>query len=364
MGLVQDVLSSFFPDKTDKSAKKQEQRANIEPNTDDVISYETVKRSGKLTQVAHHKRLYGKQPSFVDHLPWGEYLAQEGVMLLDDGRSVGVVFDLKPIGTEGRSEEYLSRIRGLVKDAIQDSFDELDTYPYVVQFYCQDEKDLRSYVEQLKDYIAPEIQATAFTQEWLKNTEKHLKDISKPGGLFVDDQITNTIWAGRIRRTRMVIYRYVEKNEEHSAIESLNNACERIVGALTTAGLQLIRQNGEQLHQWLLRWFNPNPSAYFNLENSVCYDKLHQPITDGELPFSVMILVKICFITNRKVKIITGILTAYRTKWLWSIIYVIIQQSGILPAKSNGGKTLMLCLIYCQNPRLWQRLSLSIRKIN
>lgn len=285
MGLVQDVLSSFFPDKTDKSAKKQEQRANIEPNTDDVISYETVKRSGKLTQVAHHKRLYGKQPSFVDHLPWGEYLAQEGVMLLDDGRSVGVVFDLKPIGTEGRSEEYLSRIRGLVKDAIQDSFDELDTYPYVVQYYCQDEKDLRSYVEQLKDYIAPEIQATAFTQEWLKNTEKHLKDISKPGGLFVDDQITNTIWAGRIRRTRMVIYRYVEKNEEHSAIESLNNACERIVGALTTAGLQLIRQNGEQLHQWLLRWFNPNPSAYFNLENSVCYDKLHQPITDGELPF-------------------------------------------------------------------------------
>ncbi len=66
-------------------------------------------------------------------------------MLLDDVRSVGVVFDVKPIGTEGRGEDYLSRVRSLVKDALQDSFDELDNYPYVVQFYCQDEQDLRPY---------------------------------------------------------------------------------------------------------------------------------------------------------------------------------------------------------------------------
>ncbi|THA20640.1 hypothetical protein E5361_10200, partial [Histophilus somni] len=62
----------------------------------------------------------------MDYLPWGEFLEQEGVMLLDDVRSVGVVFDVKPIGTEGRGEDYLSRVRSLVKDALQDSFDELD----------------------------------------------------------------------------------------------------------------------------------------------------------------------------------------------------------------------------------------------
>ncbi|SUB34449.1 conjugative transfer ATPase TraC-like, PFL family [[Pasteurella] mairii] len=284
MGLMQDVLSSFFPDKADKPAKKSERRTNIEPNADDVIGNETVKRSGKLTQAAHHKRLYGKQPSFVDYLPWGEFLEQEGVMLLDDVRSVGVVFDVKPIGTEGRGEDYLSRVRSLVKDALQDSFDELDNYPYVIQFYCQDEQDLRPYVERLNAYIAPEIQQSAFTQEWLKNTAKHLKDISKPGGLFVDDRITNTVWSGRIRRTRMIIYRYVGKNEEQSAVESLNNACERVVGALTTAGLHLTRQTGEQIHQWLLRWFNPNPAMSFDLDNGSCYDKLHQPTSD-ELPF-------------------------------------------------------------------------------
>ncbi|TRC69202.1 hypothetical protein FEA33_00500, partial [Mannheimia haemolytica] len=74
----------------------------------------------------------------MDHLPWGEYLNEHGVILLDDARSVGAVFDIKPIGTAGRSIEFLSRIRNLVKDALQDSFDELDINPYVVQFYCQD----------------------------------------------------------------------------------------------------------------------------------------------------------------------------------------------------------------------------------
>ncbi|URL01411.1 conjugative transfer ATPase [Avibacterium sp. 20-126] len=292
MGVFSDVLTSFFPDKT--VASRPEKSEDVEKNVEkEMHSSEhssgfsvphTVRRSGKLTQAAHHQRLYSKQPSFVDYLPWGEFLEQEGVMLLDDVRSVGVVFDVKPIGTEGRGEDYLSRVRSLVKDALQDSFDELDNYPYVVQFYCQDEQDLRPYVESLKDYIAPDILQTAFTQEWLKNTAKHLNDISKPGGLFVDDRITNTIWSGRIRRTRMVIYRYVGKNEEQSAVESLNNACERVVGALTTAGLHLTRQTGEQIHQWLLRWFNPNPAMAFDLDNGSCYDKLHQPTSD-DLPF-------------------------------------------------------------------------------
>ncbi|WP_410687240.1 conjugative transfer ATPase [Avibacterium paragallinarum] len=294
MGVFSEVLASFFPDKAVASRPRPEKSNRVEKNVEkETHSVEpssgfsvpqTVKRSGKLTQAAHHQRLYSKQPSFVDYLPWGEFLEQEGVMLLDDVRSVGVVFDVKPIGTEGRGEDYLSRVRSLVKDALQDSFDELDNYPYVVQFYCQDEQDLRPYVESLKAYIAPDIVQSAFTQEWLKNTEKHLKDISKPGGLFVDDRITNTIWSGRIRRTRMVIYRYVGKNEEQSAVESLNNACERVVGVLTTAGLHLTRQTGEQIHQWLLRWFNPNPATAFDLDNGSCYDKLHQPTSD-DLPF-------------------------------------------------------------------------------
>ncbi|PJG82801.1 conjugative transfer ATPase [Caviibacterium pharyngocola] len=232
-------------------------------------------RSGKLTQRKHLATIYGKEPSFIDHLPWSEYLENEQVMLLDDGRSVGAVFDIKPIGTEGRSNDYLNRIRTLVKDAIQDSFDEFDINPYVVQFYCQDETDLKPYVDNLKQYISPSAKGSAFTENWLNTMEKHLNDISKPEGLFIDDRVTNTAWSGRIRKTRMVIYRYVDSNEQFDAIDQLNNACDRINGALATAGLQTERQNHHNIHQWLLRWFNPNPSRNFSgLSNNECYHLL------------------------------------------------------------------------------------------
>ncbi|TYG35293.1 conjugative transfer ATPase [Lonepinella koalarum] len=257
---------------TDKNTEKLTalETKNTSPKeTERPISYT---RSGKLTQRQHYSTLYGKEPSFIDHLPWSEYLDDEQVMLLDDGRSVGAVFDIKPIGTEGRSNDYLNRIRTLVKDAIQDSFDELDNNPYVIQFYCQDETDLKPYVDNLRHYIHPSAQGSQFTENWLNIMEKHLDDISKPAGLFIDDRVTNTAWSGRIRKTRMVIYRYVGNQEEFDAIDQLNNACDRINGALATAGLQTIRQNKYDIHQWLLRWFNPNPSINFSaLTNNQCY---------------------------------------------------------------------------------------------
>lgn len=229
-------------------------------------------RTGKLTQQQHTTTLYGKEASFIDHLPWSEYLEDEQVMLLDDGRSVGAVFDIKPIGTEGRSHDYLNRIRTLVKDALQDSFEEFDTNPYVVQFYCQDETDLKAYIDNLRQYVTSSAKGSDFTENWLNIMEKHLNDISKPEGLFIDERVTNTAWSGRIRKTRMVIYRYVDSSEETDAIEHLNNACDRIVGSLATAGLQSVRQTHHDVHQWLLRWFNPNPSSNFaGLTNNECY---------------------------------------------------------------------------------------------
>lgn len=266
----------------EKVASAVDNVASVMPEPEIDVTIELpeggMKRSGKLSVKRHLARLYSSEPSFVDHLPWAEYLEDSGVMLLDDGRSVGAVFSIKPIGTEGRGEDYLNRVRTLVKDAIQDSFDELDLNPYVVQFYCQDEKDLMPYVEGISHYIKPEIRESAFTQEWLRVMGKHMQDVSQGEGLFVDDRITNTAWGGRMRKTRMVIYRYVEKQAEEKAIDQLNNVCDRVVGAFTTAGLQLERETGSQLHQWLLRWFNPNPCTNFDLPTKEsCYQLLGYP---------------------------------------------------------------------------------------
>ncbi|HDL1261922.1 TPA: conjugative transfer ATPase, partial [Mannheimia haemolytica] len=296
MSFLSEVFSSFKPTKTgaipnelnDNTGKSD----TIQEKTN-VINGELqpLKRSGRLTQSEHHRRLYSQAPSFIDHLPWGEYLKEPGVMLLDDARSVGAVFDIKPIGTAGRSIEFLSRIRNLVKDALQDSFDELDMNPYVVQFYCQDSDDLQPYIDQLRNYISPIAQNSAFSEEWLRVQAKHFKDIGKPEGLFIDDRVTNTAWSGRIRTTRMVIYRYVEnkQNDFNTALiaEQLNNACARINGALTTAGLHSQRMDSEQIRQWLLRWFNPNPSINFDeLSNNDCYHLFGKQESDDDLPLA------------------------------------------------------------------------------
>ncbi|QLB13901.1 conjugative transfer ATPase [Bisgaardia hudsonensis] len=292
MSFLTEVLSSFRPSTMAQNVPKQE---NIEP----ILSAEeyhselaqglphAIQRSGKISISQHNKRLYNQVPSFIDHLPWAEFLETEGVMLLDDARSLGAVFEIKPVGTAGRSEHYLSRIRNLVKDALQDSFDELDTYPYVVQFFCQDDDDLQPYIENLRDYVMEGAKGSAFTEEWLRVQEKHFKDIGKPEGLFIDDRVTNTAWSGRIRRTYMVVYRYIDKNEEANAIELLNNACERINGALTTAGLHVSRLNEKKIHQWLLRWFNPNPSANFEgLTNNECYRYLETANDNDDIPLA------------------------------------------------------------------------------
>ena len=304
MSLFNDVFSSFFttdgkkktttpvaPTLTPSPDMRQSTSASESNNQTVQFGMKTpvmttIGRSGKTTDEIHRQKLYSRQPSFIDHLPYAEFLPEEGVMLFDDAKSAGAVFELKPIGTEGRGESYLNRVRTLVKDALQDSFDELDNYPYVVQFYCQDEKDLSFYIENLRHYIktvSPEAHGSAFTEAWLKTVAQHLKAVGKPGGLFIDDRVTNTAWAGKVRKTRMVIYRYVGAQETDN-IERLNNACDRIQSALSTAGLTVDRQNEEQIYQWLLRWFNPNPSLNFNLDNNTCYHLMTVPKSD-DLPF-------------------------------------------------------------------------------
>ncbi len=167
----------------------------------------TVKRENYSNK--DYKQTFQQCSSFVARLPYVEFIDDENVVLLEDGQSLGAVFDIKPIGTEGRSIEYLSQLRTQIKDALQDSFEERDEYPWVVQFYCQDDDVASDYRDVLAQYIQPNAQGSTFSEAWLNLMGKHLHDIAKPDGLFIDTKITNTPWRGQLRRTRMVIYRYI-----------------------------------------------------------------------------------------------------------------------------------------------------------
>ncbi|MGH8473764.1 MAG: TraC family protein, partial [Gammaproteobacteria bacterium] len=52
------------------------------------------------------RRLYEAQESFTDLLPWAEYLPAHRAFALADGRSVGALFELQPVATDGQSAAY------------------------------------------------------------------------------------------------------------------------------------------------------------------------------------------------------------------------------------------------------------------
>ncbi|EGE6969049.1 conjugative transfer ATPase [Escherichia coli] len=219
-----------------------------------------LSRPGKMTRQDEAK-VYHACPSVIDFLPWVEYLDEEQCLLLDDGVSVGAVYEVSPAATEGRTAERLEQIRDTVEDALQDSFDEYDSHPWVVQFFCQDENDVDTYVDQLRGYVKPHAEGSAFTEAWLREMERYLKGIARPEGLFRDTLVTGQPWRGQQRRTRMVIYRWIGKNNHDPMppVAMLNQVCARVVGALGGAGVRCTRMSGQQVHGWLLRLFNPRP---------------------------------------------------------------------------------------------------------
>ncbi|HEA0475480.1 TPA: conjugative transfer ATPase [Escherichia coli] len=228
---------------------------------DDAGTPRNLTRPGRMTRQEEAK-IYHAGPSIIDFLPWVEYLDEEQCLLLDDGVSVGAVYEVTPAATEGRTAERLEQIRDTVEDALQDSFDEYDTHPWVVQFFCQDENDVDAYLDHLRGYVKPHAQRTAFTEAWLGEMERHLRGIARPEGLFTDTLVTGQPWRGQQRRTRMVVYRRIGKNSHDPMppVAMLNQVCERVVGALGGAGVRCTRMNGLQVHGWLLRLFNPRPA--------------------------------------------------------------------------------------------------------
>lgn len=208
-------------------------------------------------------RLYSMNPSFVDLLPWVDYLPDEQVMLLEDGVSRAAFFELVPIGTEGRDPGWLRKARDALENALQDSFDELESSPWVVQLYAQDETSWDGYLQQLHDYIQPRAKGTAFTELYLKLFKQHLEAIAKPGGLFDDTKVSQLPWRGQQRRVRLVVYRRIKGRDTDVRGQGpgpyLKVICDRLLGGLANAGIKALRMDGHAIRHWLVHWFNPQP---------------------------------------------------------------------------------------------------------
>ena len=227
--------------------------------------------------IADEQKLYDdKNPSFTQYLPWVEHLPKEQAFLLEDGRSLGAVFQIRPIGTEGREPEWLETVRDLIEDALQDSFKELDDSPWVLQMFCQDVDTSHEYMSGLKKYInerdtdkteKDKASNTEFSKRYMKVMGHHLDAIAQPGGLFVDKRVTMLPWQGKSRQVHMCIYRWIPEREGSSSLvldpaDQLEQVCERITGALAGAGVQTKRVDGEGFYDWLMPFFNPKPKGF------------------------------------------------------------------------------------------------------
>ncbi|OCG64150.1 conjugative transfer ATPase [Gilliamella sp. wkB18] len=223
-----------------------------------------LKRQGNLTKRDKNNFLYDKngQKSIIDYLPWLEFDDEQRSILLEDGRSVGAVFEIIPYGTEAKPMSKLRSISDIVTNSIQDSFDERDNNPWVQQYFCQDEDNLEDYITQLRQYPRSHAKGTEFTEKWLDIMEEHLHGITKENGLFFDNTVTKTPWRGQIRRTRMVIYRYIDAKERFDDLteqEQLDIVCNNIEFALKGAGIVVKRLGRDDVTRWLAPIFNPQP---------------------------------------------------------------------------------------------------------
>ena len=134
----------------------------------------------------------------------------------------------------------------------------------MVQLYAQDEADWDSYRRTAANYVRPRAQGSVFSEFYLRFFGHHLRAIAKPGGLFEDTTVTRLPWRGQVRRVRMVVYRRTPNAHRSAAAnppeQALATICDRLVGGFRQCRRQRpAALTAADIHDWLLRWFNPHP---------------------------------------------------------------------------------------------------------
>lgn len=307
MSAINTFMSKLFPPtgkdgntagQSDKAAASQPDMAislleQVESLLTDESSRPLSLPRGKPITEESLRLAYRRAPSFASRLPWVEYLSETGCFLLEDGVSVGIVAEIVPVPTEGRSEEALETVRDTICSALQDCLPEHDHHPWVLQLYVRDDTDPRPDLEKLRAYARPGLLDTEFTKAWLASMDAHMRAIAKPGGLFEDDRVTQTQWRGQTRRTRLVLYRRVgntkakvgERKSSRLANpeDAVNQVYDRLVTSLQPGGLSFRRYDGRDFHRWLMPRFNPRPRISPD-DPQRFYDVFDYPDDDCRLP--------------------------------------------------------------------------------
>ncbi len=214
------------------------------------------------------ERAYRLPPSISSQLRWEEYDEASKSFLLSDGKTVGAIYEIKPLPTEARTLERMDAMLINFRDFITSTFPPLYTKesPWIVQIYLSDEFDLSQDSEQFVDYVKPHAKHHPYSQAYQLIIQQHYNRVAKPGGIF-NDELSGIPFQGRHRRTRIVIYRPQGINVNlrgRTPVDELNAVCKSFESQCAACGLQFNRYSDEDFFQWLARWFNPHPAGFAN----------------------------------------------------------------------------------------------------
>ena len=178
------------------------------------------------------------------------------MILMKDLCSVGRLFDLAPVHTEGRPDDIIQELHSRLMPLLRDVFPQNERTPWVAQFFVYDQHHLADDFQMIEKYINPEICSTAYSQHWLKVLRKHYEDACGDAGFFFDP-VSQTPWKGRVRHIRLCVWRIVESggipNSQH-----LDDLCERLGYSLAQVGIRLTPLGADDFCRWLDDWFGPD----------------------------------------------------------------------------------------------------------
>ena len=208
------------------------------------------------------QKQYASLPSFADQMPWLEWSDKHNLVLLEDGRSVGAVFEIKSIPTEARPAEHIASLHQRLSRTLSTVVPLEDDNPWVMQIYIQDDLTLKPIYKALKTYIGQHNNLDdPLAKKYLEVMDDHFKKMCVEEGIFVDP-MSNLGFRGKMRRIRVTVYRRYEKVEAKNCpnvIEEINGVCQKFVTQLRQIGIRVKRLEAKHFYDWMVRWFNPNP---------------------------------------------------------------------------------------------------------
>ena len=213
--------------------------------------------------IARQQEVY---PSFSEMLGFDEWSEKEKCFLLQDGRSLARIFEIRDVATDSRPTEMIQEFHEKITQALSQIIPTEKENPWVLQIFTQEEASLDPLMQRLREYVPESQRDDSLAQDYLTLMEDHLHYVAKKEGMF-KDPLSNVAFRGKTKRIRLVLYRRFSNTKKgvpslNENLNQLNRISEQFISRLQTLGVLVRTLSGKHCYEWFVRWFNPKPNRF------------------------------------------------------------------------------------------------------